>query len=144
MSDDGSDIGSRLARSLADFVRDVGLAVAEGQQELDRNSLNTQLGIDRDAEEEGLPHLIEAPWYRFAEVDVDARLHVDTAIEPRRSRDETEFYRPRLTVRPPGSTPEGRTEHHDATSSIHFRIIPVPPDLPADHGGAEDGPERDA
>jgi len=72
---------------------------------------------------------------------VDARLHVDTAIEPRRSRDETEFYRPRLTVRPPGSTPEGRTEHHDATSSIHFRIIPVPPDLPADHGGAEDGPE---
>lgn len=151
MNGDGSDVGSGLTRSLADFVRDVGLAVAEGQHELDNNSLTTQLAIERDAEEGRIPHTFEAPWYRFAEVDVDMRLQVDTTLESHRGRDETTFYRPRLTVSPTEPARGERTGHVDASSSIRFRIVPVPPNMPSGRTGdrgtsepeAPDGPADD-
>jgi hypothetical protein len=142
MTISGSGTGSRVARPLADFVRDVGLAVAEGQQELDRHSLATQLDIDRDAEVGTIPHSFEAPWYRFAEVDVDMKLHVDTELETRRGRSESKFYHPRLTVRPAEPGREDGGDHADVTSSVHFRIVPAPPNLPQKQG-PDDEPSDD-
>jgi hypothetical protein len=136
MSKSGSGAGSGTARPLADFVRDVGLAVAEGQAELDRNSLATQLDIDRAATEGRLPHVLEAPWYRFGEVDVDMKLTVDTELQTRRSRDGTTFYHPRLTVQPAASG-ETTRETRDLTSSVHFQIVPAPPNLPPERTGAD-------
>lgn len=131
-----------MARPLADFVRDVGLAVAEGQQELDRHSLATQVDIDRDAEDGTIPHVFEAPWYRFAEVDVDMKIHVDTELETRRTRGDTAFYHPRLTVRPAEPGSDDGSDHAEATSSVQFRIIPAPPNLPPERGD-DDSPDGD-
>ena len=132
MTNGASGVGSRVARPLADFVRDVGLAVAEGQQELDRHSLATQLDIDRDAADGTIPHVFEAPWYRFAEVDVDMKLHVDTELEGGRGRGGATFYSPRLTVRP--AEPGADGDHADVASSVHFRLVPAPPNLPPQPG----------
>lgn len=142
MTDGGSGTGSRVARPLADFVRDVGLAVAEGQRELDQHSLATQLDIDRDAAEGTLPHPFEAPWYRYAEVDVDVKMHVDTELERRSREDGVAFYRPRLTVRPaePAREDDG---HLAVTSSVRFRLVPSPPNLPAGGGRDDDREGRE-
>jgi len=140
MTNGASGAGARAARPLADFVRDVGLAVAESQHELDRNSLATQHDIDRDAEAGAIPHAFEAPWYRFAEVDVDMKLHVDTELQRRGDRGDDTFLHPRLTVRPAEPAREA-DDHADVTSSVHFRIVPVPPDLPPRRGRDPDGSE---
>jgi hypothetical protein len=142
MSTDDPDIGSRLTRTLADFVRDVGFAVAEGQQELDSNSLKTQSAIDRDAAEGRIPHRFEVPWYRFAEVDVDMRIHFDTVYERDRGEDNTVFYTPRVAVKPPDPRRATVDEHVEATSGVRFRLVPVPPDLPSGPSGR--APDDDA
>ena len=142
MNGDGSDVGSRMTRSLADFVRDVGFAVADGQRRLDRHSLSTQRDIDREAAEGTLPHAFEAPWYRFAEVDVDMQLHFDTVYERRQSRDGTTYYAPEVGVNHAGPR-QSSDEHVDATSSVRFRLVPVPPDMPSGRGGGDGDREGD-
>jgi hypothetical protein len=143
MNGDGSDVGSRMTRSLADFVRDVGFAVADGQRRLDRHSLSTQREIDREAAEGDLPHAFEAPWYRFAEVDVDMQLHFDTVYERRQSRDGTTYYAPGVGVNHAGPR-QSSDEHVDATSSVHFRLVPVPPNMPSGRAREDgDGDEVD-
>ena len=66
----------RITRPLGNVVRDVGLAVAEGQQALDE-------ALDRTYRREGDDGVLDwgTPWYRFAEVEVDLQLYFYTHEE---------------------------------------------------------------
>jgi hypothetical protein len=128
----------RITRPLGNVVRDVGLAVAEGQQALDE-------ALDRTYRREGDDGVLDwgTPWYRFAEVEVDLQLYVYTHEEEEgldgasdRMRQVVEERRnvaerpPRYGLTATPATPSGSTlsEHETGGASrIHFRIVPVTP-----------------
>ncbi|AUV83401.1 hypothetical protein C2R22_18580 [Salinigranum rubrum] len=131
---DGDDV-ERITRPLGTVIRDVGLAVAEGQQELDRKLRTQYLSAPDDG-----PVDLETPWYRFAEVEVDLQLHFHThelverppghvarAVE---GKGGVAAATPRYEVAASVATPSdpGFAEHErSGASRIRFRIIPVTP-----------------
>lgn len=131
---DGKNI-EQITRPLGTVIRDVGLAVAEGQQQLD-DRLLTQY---REHADDGLLDM-ETPWYRFSEVEVDLEMHFHTVEEhetlPEELRDvaqrkgnvpdRVQQYRLAATpATPPGTSfSEGR---EGGSSRIRFRIVPVTP-----------------
>jgi len=74
-----------LARPLKEFIRTVAFSVAEGQEELDRRSMEVQRAIDRDIEDGSLAYDLDASWLRFA--DVEADLEMTLSIEGQEIRD---------------------------------------------------------
>jgi hypothetical protein len=144
----------RITRPLGDVVRDVGLAVAEGQQALDE-------ALDRTYRREGDDGVLDwgTPWYRFAEVEVDLQLYFQTHEEEERLADASERLRrvvaekgnvaerpPRYGLTAAPATPSGSTLSERETggaSRIHFRIVPVTPPatVQRDTTGDED-PEK--
>ena len=142
----------RITRPLGDVIRDVGKAVAEGQQDLDRDLHDRY----RQDDEDGLVDL-ESPWYRFAEVEVDLELHFQTHEEEEdvsthgsdrlqrivKGKGNVPHTAPRYGLIATPATPSGPTfsEHETSGSSrIRFRIVPVTPPAVA----RPDASERDA
>lgn len=116
------------SREVGSLVRDVALAVAEGQRDMDRHSLATQRELDAAAATGEAEYELAAPWYKFAEVDVDLSLDVEVDL----SEDaETEggFYRPRIFARPITTRERTRREVDSSLKSdVRFKIVPVPPE----------------
>jgi hypothetical protein len=111
------------ARPLAEVVRELAVAVAEGQAELDRSV--DELARDRAA---------DAPPptpYRFAEVDLDVRLSLSLHAKPEARDGEVRGYRPFLAATP--LSPDAREREAvdaDLTSAVRARLVPVPADRP--------------
>jgi hypothetical protein len=137
----------QITRPLWHVIRDVGLAVAQGQHELDDELLDTY----RAHAAEGGPDL-ETPWYRFAEVEVDLELHFHTVGEFDPPPPDT----PRVAyeggtkplqyglVAAPATPPDAAFSETERSGSsrIRFRIVPVaPPTRSGD--GARSGPRTD-
>ena len=139
----------RITRPLGNVVRDVGLAVAEGQQALDE-------ALDRTYRREGDDGVLDwgTPWYRFAEVEVDLQLYFYTHEEEEgldgasyRMRQVVEE-RENVAERPPRygltaapATPSGSklSEHETGGASrIHFRIVPVTPPVTVQRDTTDD------
>jgi hypothetical protein len=144
---DGDDV-ERITRPLGTVIRDVGLAVAEGQQELDRKLRTQYLSVPDDG-----PVGLETPWYRFAEVEVDLELHFQThEVVERPTGDVARVVEgkggvaaatPRYEVAAAVATPSdiGFAEHEQSGASrIRFRIVPVtpPPLSRADVSGTDE------
>ncbi|WP_152039635.1 hypothetical protein [Salinigranum salinum] len=135
---DGDDV-ERITRPLGDVIRDVGLAVAQGQQDLDEE-------LHKVYRREGDDGLLdwETPWYRFAEVEVDLQLQFHT-LEEREDLTNQASDRARRIAEERGNVsqstaryglvatpaaPSGSTfseREMGGSSRIHFRIVPVTP-----------------
>jgi hypothetical protein len=142
---DGNE-AERITRPLGTVIRDVGLAVAEGQQRLDDRLLEQY----REHADDGVRHL-ETPWYRFAEVEVDLEMHFHTveeyeeppehvrAVAEKRGNVPHQVPKYGLTATP--ATPAGAgfsQDERSGSSRIRFRIVPVTPPSIAP-GDQEDG-----
>ncbi|WP_380680083.1 hypothetical protein [Salinigranum sp. GCM10025319] len=136
----------RITRPLGAVIRDVGLAVADGQQQLDDRLLDQY----REHADDGLVDL-ETPWYRFAEVEVDLEMHFHTVEEhetvPEHVRevaekrgnvpDRVQQYGLVATPATPSETSVSEGER-GGSSHIRFRIVPVTPPTIA-RGNRTDG-----
>jgi len=102
-----------LARPLKEFIRTVAFSVAEGQEELDRRSMEVQRAIDRDIEDGSLAYDLDASWLRFA--DVEADLEMTLSIEGQEIRDpetnEVRAYKPVRERRPAESPRRERVRY---------------------------------
>ncbi|MFC7068376.1 hypothetical protein [Halobaculum lipolyticum] len=115
---------------MAEVVRNIALAVADGQAALDRRTAEVQRELEAAAAAGELPYAIDAPWYRFSEVDVDVELAVSVDAEVERDAGGTvRGYRPYVKATPldAGAT---RTTDVDAelASTLSMRLVPVPPE----------------
>jgi hypothetical protein len=117
-----------VSRPLSEVVRNVAGAVAQGQAELDRQSLATQRDIDRAYERGELDYPAEAPWLRFSGVDVDLQVTLSIEGEPERDREgAVRAYRPRLVAKPLNARERSVTEYEaDIASTVKMQIVPVP------------------
>lgn len=118
---------------LADIIREVGFAVAEGQRELDHHALATQFDLQRGAEEGDVPHAFDTPWYRYTEVEADLKLVFGTHYTRERSERAAErgFRRPSLVAAPPDA--RDRRDDVEMAGNVRFRIVPVPPEMRHGH-----------
>ena len=150
-SRDGDD-AERITRPLGSVIRDVGLAVAEGQQQLDDRLLDQY----RNHADDGLLDA-ETPWYRFAEVEVDLEMQFHTVEEheepPEHVRDIAQnrgnvpkrVQQYGLAATP--ATPVGAgfsQDEQSGSSRIRFRIVPVTPPGIAQRGRSEEESSRES
>jgi hypothetical protein len=145
------DTGERITRPLGKVIRDIGLAVAEGQQQLDDRLLDQY----REHADDGLVDM-ETPWYRFAEVDVDLEMHFHTVEEhetlPEGLRDvarkrgnvpdRVQNYSLAATPATPTGTGLSESEK-EGSSRIRFRIVPVSPPTIAQRGREQESDETE-
>jgi hypothetical protein len=146
---DGDGV-ERITRPLGSVIRDVGLAVADGQQQLDDRLFDQY----REHADDGLFDL-ETPWYRFAEVEVDLEMYFHTVEEhevaPEHVREVAEkrgnvpdrVQQYGLVATP--ATPAGAgssTDEERGSSRIRFRIVPVTP--PTVARGTDADPDGDS
>ncbi|MEF8779942.1 MAG: hypothetical protein V5A46_04630 [Haloferacaceae archaeon] len=148
-----------LARPLGEVVEGVSRAVADGQLALDEHAIETTEAI---AAAEGLEGELDAPWFRFTEVeanvtvalslhgreirdrhrlrrakgsrsrgtDADRTGEADRTgdVDRKRDADRIRGYREFLAAAPHGPELASRYDYDaNATSSVRFRIAPVPP-----------------
>lgn len=132
-----------VSRPMSEVVRNVALAVADGQATLDRRTAEVQRELEAAVDAGELDYALDAPWYRFADVNVDVELAV--GIETREERDaegRVRGYKPYVTAAPlsPGAA---RTYDVDAdlASTLSLRLVPVPPERRAAGATPEGGDE---
>ena len=119
-----------LARPLKEFIRTVAFSVAEGQEELDRRSMQTQRTIQQEIDDGTLEYDLDASWLRFSEVEAD--LEMTLSIEGEEIRDDSgtvRGYRPKLGATP--VNPRSRSQFdidEEMTSEVTVRMVPVPPE----------------
>lgn len=120
-----------LDRPLKEFIRTVAFSVAEGQEELDRRAMRSQLAIEREIEDGTLGYDLDASWLRFSEVEAD--LELTLSIEGQAVKDpETKAvrgYKPVVSALPLNH----RAKHEydvdaEIASEVRLRIAPVPPE----------------
>ena len=121
-----------LDRPLKEFIRSVAFSVAEGQEELDRRAMQSQLAIEREVEAGNLEYGLDASWLRFSEVEAD--LEVTLSIEGREIKDPED----RETVRGLKPTVAALPLNHrvkreydvdaELASEVRLKIAPVPPE----------------
>ncbi len=116
-------------RPLRETIREIALAIAEGQSELDRSVVELQRELQQAFERGDLDHPLSAQQFQFADVTIDLSVVVTQSVTPEKRADETQprAYRPRIdaTLLSPSSR---RRENLDSelVSTISARIVPVP------------------
>ncbi|OKY78701.1 MAG: hypothetical protein BTN85_1198 [Candidatus Methanohalarchaeum thermophilum] len=120
-----------ISRPLKEIIREIAIAVAEGQESLDRRSIETQKEIDRAIREGEIDHDLDAAWLRFSDVDVD--LNVAFSLEGKKEIDRKgkgrSLYRLRIGAAPINPSITETTEYDlEASSKVKFNIVPVPPE----------------
>ena len=120
-----------LARPLKEFIRTVAFSVAEGQEELDRRSMQTQRTIQQEIDDGTLEYDLDASWLRFSEVEAD--LEMTLSIEGEEIRDpetkEVRGYKPVVSVTPLSLRAKNEYDlDAEIASEVRLRIAPVPPE----------------
>lgn len=128
------DIERRMTRPLSEVLRNVATAVAESQTELDRNALAVRREIERAVEAGELDHAIDAPWYKFSEVDLDLELELEITGEPEvDDQGEVRAFRPVMMATPSTGSSTRRSEYEATlTSQVSARLVAVPPERSTD------------
>lgn len=123
------------SRPLRETLREIAVAIAEGQSEFDRTVVELQRELQAAYESGQLDRPMSPQRFTFAEVDVDLELIVSQTLEPESKPDEAEprAFRPLVTATL--LAPESRqTDSIDRTmtSKVSARIVPVPAERPDD------------
>lgn len=130
-----------MSRPIREVIRNVALAIAEGQSDLNRNAVAVQKELERSlAGEDGSAEALELPHYRFSEVDVSLNTTMSITAEP--DLDEDGNHRATNPVLTAGFTAPSASSSKDAdveaemTSKINFKIVPTSPPRPGRRGGS--------
>lgn len=120
-----------LARPLKEFIRTVAFSVAEGQEELDRRSMQTQRTLQQEIDDGTLEYDLDASWLRFSEVEAD--LELTLSIEGEEIRDpetnEVRGYKPVVSATPLNLRTKNEYDlDAEIASEVRLRIAPVPPE----------------
>lgn len=119
-----------VARPLKEFIRTVAFSVAEGQEELDRQSMAVQRAIEGEVEDGALNYDLDASWLRFSEVEAD--LEMTLSIEGQEIRDpetdEPRAFKPVVSAMPLSHRAKAEYDvDAEVASEVRLRITPVPP-----------------
>lgn len=137
-----------MARPLREVIRNVALAIAEGQADLDRNAVAVQRDLERALENGDASDVLELPHYRFSEVDVDLEATLSIGAKPDRKGDEgeeeddREAYQPTLIAGLEEKPTKKKTVNSQMTSKVKFKIVPTAP--PKRDGGTGQGRTKTA
>jgi|GEM_PF-332143 len=122
-------------RPVRETIRELAVAIAEGQSELDESVLDLQRELTRKYEEGELDRRLMAQQFRFADVELDLRLVVTRSMEPETRPNEASprAHYPQLnaTLLSPESRQRESLER-ELVSTVSARIVPVPPERPDD------------
>lgn len=122
-------------RPLRETIREIAVAIAEGQSEFDRTVVELQRELKQAFERGQLDTPLTAQRFTFAEVDVDLRLVVSQSREPetKPGEDQPRAYKPLInaTLLAPESRQTDRIDR-ELTSTVSARIVPVPAERPED------------
>lgn len=118
-----------LGRPLKEVLRNVTAAVAEGQTELDERAMALQEEIDEAIEQGELEYDLDATWFQFSEVDVDAKVAISIEVrEERDKRGNVRGYKPVIKALPYNPTLKNTYDYQiEAASEVNATIVPVPP-----------------
>lgn len=125
---------------MSEVVRNVAMAVADGQAALDRRTAEVQRELEAAAAAGDLPYAIDAPWYRFAEVDVDVELAVSVDAEVERDDSgKLRAYKPYLRATPlDAGVKQTYDVDSELASTLSMRLVPVPAARRASGGDGAD------
>lgn len=117
-----------LARPLKEVIRNVSAAVAEGQADLDRNTIALQREIDEALDRGDLEFDLGATWFQFSEVDTDVKVALSmTGREETDSEGNVRGYRPVLQAYPYNPRLKNSYDFDvEAASDVSLTIVPVP------------------
>lgn len=117
-----------LARPLAEVIRNVSAAVAEGQANLDRNSIAVQRDIDAAIQRGDLEYDLSAPWFQFSAVDVDVTVALALSGREEVDRDgNVRGYKPVMNAFPYNPRLKNTYDFEaEAASDVTLSIVPVP------------------
>ena len=122
-----------MTRPLSEVIRNVATAVADSQEELDRNAIAIRQEIERAVENGELDQAIDAPRYKFSEVGIDLDLELEITGEPETDdQGDVRAIRPVMMATP--STGSKRRSEYEAelTSQISATLVAVPPERSVD------------
>lgn len=128
------NIERRMTRPLSEVLRNVAAAVADSQTELDRNAIAVRQEIERAVENGELEHAIDAPWYKFSEVDIDLDLELEITGEPEVDDQGTvRAFKPMMMATPSMGSSKQKSEYEaELTSKVSAKIVAIPPERGVD------------
>ena len=129
------DTKKYMSRPIREVIRNVALAIADGQADLDRNAVAIQKKLERsltEAEGAEAAEALEPPHYQFSEVDVDLKTKMTIAAEPDLNEDgEERAVNPILSMGFQDQSSSSSSKEADVesnmTSKISFKIVPTAP-----------------
>jgi len=117
-----------LVRPLGEVLKEISISIAGAQKAMDASSILTQKTIEAAIERGELKFEVEAPWYRFSEVEVE--LKVALSISTRKEKDKKGRFRgfkPVIMVSPLNAVYKNRFDYsEEGASQIRAKIVPVP------------------
>ena len=125
---------------IASLLREIGMAVADGQRRLDHHHLAQQIKQHRHAARGDVPNSFDSPWFRINDVETDLTLMLSTRMVPPAGDTESNFYNRELVARPPRRG--DRTDATDLASRISVSLTPVSPEYSRGEGAGTAG-DRD-
>lgn len=119
-----------LARPLDEVVRNIAKSVVEGQLKLEKDSIEIQRQIEEAIDEGELKHELDAPWYKFSDVEFD--INVAMELNGREIRDEDgtiRGYEPEIAAFPIGPR-FSDSFNYDTSAADNFQVklVQIPPE----------------
>lgn len=117
-----------LARPLKEVIRNVAVAVAEGQADLDRSAIALQRELDDAIARGDLEYDLDASWFQFSEVDTEVKVALSmSGREETDSEGNVRGYKPVLHAYPYNPRLKNSYDFDvEAASDVTLSIVPVP------------------
>jgi hypothetical protein len=119
----------KLITPLGELLKSVGTSIVETQREMDDAAIATQRRIDQEVDEGTLLYRLEAPFYHFAQVDLELKLALSMKWErTTESGGNPEGYKAIALAAPLNATYQNTFAYEaSGTSQIKARIMSIPP-----------------
>jgi len=115
-----------LIEPLAEIVRQLGQAIAESQQALDRNSIAVETELADLAEELGYD--LHATWYHMPETNVEIRMFFSMHWEEQKKEGKPAAWRRVISAAPLNASYKNLFDcEAGGTSTLKVRIVSIPP-----------------
>ena len=122
----GEAVSETLIEPLGEVIRQIGRAIADTQQELDRNSLATEIELADRREELGYD--LHATWYFLPETEVEIKMSLSLCWQEQKKEGKPVTWKPVLFAAPLNASYKNLFDYDAAgTSVLKAKIVSVPP-----------------
>jgi hypothetical protein len=119
-------ISEVLIKPLAEILEHVGLAIAETQQALDRNSIATETELTDKREELGYD--LHATWYHLPETEIEIKMSLSMYWEEEKKEGKPVVWKPVFSAAPHNASYQNLFDYDVAgTSVLKTKIVSIPP-----------------